>query len=201
MGPAQDSAVGRAPVWSFVLRVVAWLAPCFALWYFIAPWQARVVAWIAKVLIGFDGQGLIAKLEFNERLVTFVTTIDVHAGAQVGVLAPDVNPMVYTFGLPLFLALMLGCKANWQRILVGIALLLPFEAVSVAFDVLSQVVIKSGYEATVRSGYSSFGREIVALGYQLGSLILPTVAPILAWGFLERKFVMEKILENAKEPS
>ena len=36
--------------------------------------------------------------------------------------------------------------------------------------------------------------EWVALGYQLGTLIFPTVTPVLAWGLLERRFVAEKLL-------
>ncbi|MGZ5033453.1 MAG: exosortase H-associated membrane protein, partial [Usitatibacter sp.] len=32
-------------------------------------------------------------------------------------------------------------------------------------------------------------REVIALGYQVGSLILPTLAPIAAWAIFSRHFI------------
>jgi hypothetical protein len=195
MGESGEAAVGRSAIWAFVLRVLAWLPVFFALWYVAAGWQGRLVAWIARFFISLDGQGLVTGLEFGNRVITFVTKIEIHEAGRVAVVTPEVSALIYTFGLPLFLALMLAAKASWQRILVGAIVLLPFEAWGVAFDALSQIAIRSGYEATVRSGYSATGREVIALGYQLGALIFPTVTPILAWGFLERRFVAEKLMQ------
>jgi mannitol-specific phosphotransferase system IIBC component len=89
---------------------------------------------------------------------------------------------------------MLASKASWRRILLGVAVLLPFEAWGVAFDVLTQIAIRSGFEVSLHSGYSAWGREVLALGSQLGALIFPTVAPIVTWGFLERRFIAEKLM-------
>ncbi|HLX24305.1 MAG TPA: exosortase H-associated membrane protein [Usitatibacter sp.] len=182
-----------SPVWQFVLRAFAWLPLCFAAWYFAADWYARPLGWIARFLVSLDGQGLVTSLEFGNRVIVFVTRLEIHEGVRTGVLTPEVSALVYTFGLPLFLALMLASKASWRRILLGVAVLLPFEAWSVAFDALTQIAIRSGFEVTVRSGYSAWGREVLALGYQLGALIFPTVAPIITWGFLERRFIAEKL--------
>ncbi len=194
MGGPREGAVTISPVWRFVLRVFAWLPLCFAAWYFAANWHARPIGWIARFLISLDGQGLVTAVEYGNRVIVFVTRLEVHEGGKIGVLTPEVSSLVYTFGLPLFLALMLASKASWRRLLLGVAVLLPFEAWSVAFDVLTQIAIRSGFDVSVRSGYSAWGREVLALGYQMGALIFPTVAPIIAWGFLERRFVAEKLM-------
>ena len=94
------------------------------------------------------------------------------------------------------MALMLAANAGWRRILLGAVVLLPFEVWGVAFDVMSQITIRSGYEAQMSSGYSSSARELVALCYQLGTLIFPTVTSIFMWGFLERRFVTEKLMRG-----
>jgi hypothetical protein len=198
MGGAQENpAVRISGVWAFVLRVFAWLPVIFVAWYFTADGLARPVAWLARFFTSLDGQGLITGIEFGPKVITFVTKLEIHSGGQAGVVTPEVSVLVYTYGLPLFFALMLASKASWQRILLGFAVLLPFEASSVAFDALTQIAIRSGYEATLQSGYSAWGREVLALGYQMGVLIFPTVAPILVWGFLERRFIAEKVVQAA----
>jgi hypothetical protein len=66
------------------------------------------------------------------------------------------------------------------------------QAWSIAFDFLAQLV-RAGPEAMARANLVGWRAEAVALGYQLGSLIFPAVAPVITWAALRRSFIQELI--------
>ena len=168
------------PIWRFALRALAWLAPCFALWYLIAPWYDRPAAWLARMLIDAWHDGLVDALEIQPHLVTFVTSLDVHAQGGVGRLLLEVNPLLYGFGAPLLAALLLASRAPWTKLLLGLAALLPFQAWGIAFDFLAQIV-RTGAGVSAQAGLLGWRTEFVALAYQVGSLIFPALAPVALW--------------------
>jgi hypothetical protein len=178
-----------ASVGSFVLRILAWLAPCFALWHFSAPYYGMLVGRLARLLVDSLHPGLVEAVERSGAELAFVTTLAHSVGGRDAVLAPEVNPMVYTFGLAFFVALMLAARASPGRVLAGAALLMPFQAWGVAFDFLAQVGVRLGPEISRQAGFSDTGRELIALGYQAGSLIFPTLVPVLAWAAFNRGFI------------
>jgi hypothetical protein len=175
---------------TFVLRTFLWLPPCFAAWYFSAQYHAAVAGWLARASVNQFRPGLVSALERSGLDLVFVTSIKVHpAPGQTALLLPEVNPLLYTYGLALFVALMLAARATWWKILVGVALLLPFQSWGIAFDFLMQVGIRLGPDVAAQAELSGWRREAVALGYQIGSLILPSFIPVLLWAFFNRLFV------------
>jgi hypothetical protein len=113
--------------------------------------------------------------------LVFVTTIVVHpAPTQTGVLLMDVDPMLYTYGLPFFVALMLAARAKGWKVLAGAVVLLPFQAWGIAFDFLAQVV-RTGADVSAQAGLSGWRSEGVALAYQAGSLLFPVLVPVALW--------------------
>ncbi len=179
----------RSAVWRFALRALAWLAPCFAAWYWTAAWLARPAAWLARAAIWLADGGIVNGLEWEEGIARFVTNIEMSASpAQAAVLLVEVNPLLYTYGIAIVAALMLASRASWRKLLLGVALLLPFQAWGIAFDVLAQIV-RAGPQAASQVSLVGWKAEGVALGYQLGSLIFPTLAPVLLWAGMGRSFI------------
>ena len=122
--------------------------------------------------------------------LVFVTTLEVQqATGQAALLVPEVNPLLYTFGLAFFVALMLAARAPWGKILAGAVLLLPFQAWGIAFDFLAQVGIRLGPEVAAQAGLSGWRTEAIALGYQVGALILPSLMPVVLWAIFNRPFI------------
>ncbi len=119
-----------------------------------------------------------------------MTTLQVNpAAGQIGVLVPEVNPLVYTYGLAFFLALMLAARARWWTIPAGMALLLPFQGWGIAFDLLAQVGIKLGPAVAAQAGLGGWRVEAIAIGYQIGTLILPSLVPVVLWVTFKRPFI------------
>jgi hypothetical protein len=174
----------------FVLRTLLWLPPCFAAWYFSAQYHAAIAGGLARLLANQLTSGIVSALEQSGFDLVFVTTLEVHpAPGQTALLLPEVNPLLYTYGLALFLALMLATRAKWWKILVGAAVLLPFQSWGIAFDFLAQVGIKLGPEVAAQAGLLGWRSELIALGYQIGSLIFPSLVPVVLWAVSSREFI------------
>jgi len=178
----------------FVLRVFLWLPVAFAAWYLCAPQYSAMAGAVAHAIVDFFAAGTVSAVERSGLDLSFVTRIEVHrAGSGAGVLLVDVNPLIYTYGLALYLALMLAARARVWKLLVGAAFLLGFQGWGIAFEFLADIAIKLGPGVSAHVGLTGWRREAVALGYQVGCLILPSLAPVVLWALLNRAFV-ERIL-------
>ena len=171
----------------FILRVFLWLPPCFGAWYLAAPFHTELAAGFARFFVAIFNGLLVSATENGTDLV-FVTTLKVDQAGKAGLLTVDVNPLVYTYGLALFLALMLATRARLWRLVAGAAILLPFQGWGIGFDFLAQVGAKLGPDIAAQAGLLG-SREFIALAYQLGNLLLPSLVPVMVWVALERRFI------------
>ena len=174
-------------VWRFAARVLLWLAPMLFAWYLVAPWYDPIPTWIARGILGVYRAGLVLGVETQGRMLSVVTSIvPAHAAQQDALVTIDVNPLAYTYGLALFMALALASRAAWRRIALGAAVLLPFQAWGIAFDGVASL-IRFGFADA--AGLTDWRGEVAALNYQLGSLIFPTLVPVITWAALDWPFV------------
>ena len=174
----------------FILRTLAWLPVCFAIWFWTATYVAPVVGSLARVSIAAFAPRLVTGLERDGIDLVFVTGLEIHpAPGQAALVLVDINPLVYTYGLGLFAALMLAARSRLWKLAVGALSLLPFQAWGVAFDFLVQVGVTLGPEVAVQAAFTSAQREAIALGYQAGALIFPTLAPVALWACLNQPFL------------
>jgi len=187
------SSSGRSPLARFVLAVLAWLPVTFVVWYFAAP----LILWPATLLtdlVARAGFGdLVTAVEQNAAVVTFATSLKAGQAIAGGVVAVEVNALLYSFGLPMFAALTLAAhEPHWLRALaIGYAVLVPAIAWGVLADFLKNIAITAAPQVASQAGFSPIQRELIVFAFQFGSLILPTVAPAIVWvlmhrGFLER---------------
>jgi len=180
----------------FVLRAFLWLAPCFAAWYYLASVHSAFVGGFAWMLAGLVAPGVVSGFEREGFELVFVTTLEMQrAPGLTAVLIREVNPLLYTYGLALFVAMMLGSRCGWRPILAGSAMLLPFQAWGIAFDLLSQLAISLGPEIAAQAGLADWRREVIALAYQVGALMLPSLVPVMLWAAFNRTF-MARALET-----
>jgi hypothetical protein len=182
----------RGRLGGFVAKVFAWLPVMFAVWYFAAP----LLMWPAVLLVDLVARwgcsDIVRAVEQARTVVTFATTIKPgSASTQGGEITVDVDLLLYSFGLPLYAALVLAAKEpRWPRLLiVGYAVLMPFVAWGVLADFLKNVAITMGPQIASQTGFVAWQREAIAFAYQFGALILPTVVPAVAWVLAHRAFL------------
>ncbi len=182
----------QRPLGTFVVKVIAWLPAAFLVWYFAAPvllWPAaRLVELVARTGFGDFVRGV----EQSGATLTFATALRPgESGPGSGQITVDVNMLLYAFGLPLYAALVLAAREphRTRRLTVGYAALMPFVAWGVLADFLKNVAITAGPLVASQTGFVAWQRETIAFAYQLGTLILPTVVPAVAWVLTHRAFL------------
>src|SRR5688572_25911351 len=145
-----------SPLARFVIKVLAWLPVAFAVWYFTAP----VILWPVKLLLevivrtGFPD--LVRSIDQSGAVYAFATTLKPgQAAGPAGNITVDVNVLLYAFGLPLFVALVLAAREpGWVRKLaIGYAILIPFIAWGVLADFLKNIAITSGPLVASQTGF------------------------------------------------
>lgn len=177
------------PLGRFVLRVFLWLPLGFAAWYLAAPYHSAVAAGFARFFVALFNAALISATEQQATDLVFVTRLQVQqAPGQTGVIAIEVNPLIYTYGLAFFLALMLAARARWWKILAGAAILLPFQGWGIGFDFLAQIGAKLGPEVAAQAGLLG-SREAIALAYQVGNLVFPSLVPVALFVAFARPYI------------
>ena len=175
------------PLRAFVIRVFLWLPATFAAWYFGSQYLTAMATGFARFYIALFNGLLVSATETGTEVV-FVTTVKVQQAQGAGMLTVDVNPLIYTYGVAIFLALMLASRARAWRVAAGVAILLPFQGWGIGFDFLAQVGTKLGPEVAAQAGLLG-AREAIALAYQAGTLIFPSLVPVAVWVALDQCFV------------
>ena len=171
--------------------MIAWLPVAFATWYVLAPvilWPAR---WLAALVAHGAFGDLVRGVEAHGATLSFVTTLKAGRADATGVLTVDVNMLLYSFGLPLFVALTLaaGEPRRSRSLFIGYLAMLPFVAWGVIADFLKNIAITAPALVASQAGFSALDRDIIAFAYQFGSLILPSIVPAVAWVLTHRAFL------------
>ncbi len=182
----------RSPLGGFVVKVFLWLPAAFVVWYFAAPVLTWPAALIVELVARLGLADIVQGVERARAELTFATTLKPGAtSTQAGEIAVGVDLLLYSFGLPLYAALVLAAKEpGWPRhLLVGYAVLIPFVAWGVLADFLKNVAITMGPQIASQTGFVAWQREAIAFSYQFGALILPTVVPVVTWVLTHRAFL------------
>jgi hypothetical protein len=160
----------------------------FAAWYTAAGPLSWIPGRIAAPVIGAIAGGP-ASMGLQERALVYTVTLEQpyrpggasRVAAEIEVLAAK-----FTYGIALFLALAVAAKESRQPlgIAVGCAALVALPAFGIAFEALKTLGTTPSLEPFLRWGAGT--REAIALGYQVGTLLLPTLGPIAIWLALAR---------------
>jgi hypothetical protein len=197
-----DTAAPRAaerPLAGFIVRVFAWLPLAFAVWYVAAPVLMWPVALTVRLVVRMQLAPLVRAIEQAGATLVFVTTLGAGTtSARPTEVTVDVDMLLYAYGLPLFAALTLAARSPKlaRRLAVGYVVLVPFIAFGVLAEFLKTVAIAAGPALAAQAAFAGWQRELIAVAYQLGALILPATVPAITWVLAHRVF-----LERLRTPS
>lgn len=190
----------RWPLLAFFLRAALLLVVSTVLWLPVADWAMRPAATLAGTALGLAFPWWAGESHYRGDTLELDTRIEVAvaAGQARGELVVDAQPARYGYGLPMLLALLLAARARHRlrKLAVGILVLIPCQAFSIALVLLKQAALGSGAAATGQTGFGPWQLEAVALGYQFGVLLLPSLAPMIVWLLLDRSFLAALVLEG-----
>lgn len=182
----------------FALWVLFWLPICFAVWYFSSIMFVVPLADIVNLLSTTLLSEVVSAVEPDGNKLLVVLAMEVKGDStgvmRTGEMLFELNPLIYGYCIPLYTALLLASPGSEGRKtvawLIAMVLLFLVQALCIQAEILKIVAIDLVEETRPLLGFPNWGYEVVALLYQLGFLILPSVTPIGIWLFQFRDFVM-----------
>ncbi|MDM8546731.1 exosortase H-associated membrane protein [Candidatus Venteria ishoeyi] len=196
--PKPQKIAAQPRIDAFVLRILLLLPFCFGLWFLLSLPLLAPVAWLSDGLLKLFYPDLIAEVVQQVYTLDVITRIDsqhIDVSNQ-GLLVLTVNPLLYGYGIPLLVALMLaglnpGPLGNlfW----VWLCLLLPIQVFGVVMAILHTLVFEMPVSVAMQVTDSETGRNILALINQFSSLILPGLTPFIIWFYLQQDYLLELI--------
>lgn len=184
----------------FGLSAFAWMVVLTLLWTKVSPWTSYPVAALSHFALEQGAPMWVRTVHKSPGAMEVETTIEVQvpeAGGRRAEISVEANPGRYAYGLPILWALLLAARGPGRiaRALGGYLLLLPAQAFSLTVYLLMQMVLAAQVSArTLRA--SPWQLEAIVYGYQVGSLVLPTLVPIVLWLWLDRQFVNDVVLRG-----
>ena len=191
----------RATIWGFFVAALAWFLALTVIWMQVSAWTSYPAAALAHIALGTGASQWVRAVHKEPGRIEVDTRVVVPLPAQgdrkgVAELIAEVETSRYAYGLPLFLALLLATRGRHlvRKALAGYVILLVPQGFSLVFNILKQIIVAGGSPATL--GAAAWQMEGIALGYQFGSLLLPTLAPVLLWLWFDRAFFSSIIVEG-----
>ena len=104
-----------------------------------------------------------------------------------------VNPLIFSYGLPLLFGLVMGSDVSWLRkfviMLIGYSVITLVQIWGVVWQSLKMLSFNFGEQTHAIVLSHGVSDASIALGYQLGTLIFPALAPIFVWVLSNRPLV------------
>ncbi|UCU99742.1 exosortase H-associated membrane protein [Acidovorax radicis] len=189
-----------SPLTTFVVFAFGWIVVLTAVWSQVSPWTSYPVGVLSHIALeqGAPMWVRTVRLEPGNMEVDFAVSVT-DANGRRGEITVDASPARYAYGLPIFLALLLAARGKKRigRAVAGYLLLLPAQAFSLTFYVLMQLVL--AVQLNIRAlRLEQWQMELIVYAYQLGALVVPTLAPIVLWLWLDKKFVTDVVMRGWK---
>lgn len=192
------------PLRQFLLMVFALLLPCFALWNFASSWLALpaigfgnmiLTGWLPDIVQSFFARGADAIL------VTQFGELDGrHVPAQQAgdALAFVLNTRILSYSIPFYTMLhfALARENLWSRYFSGFIALYVLLVIGLVSMALKDLMVNLGTTFVDHPGAAIPHPAVIALLYQLNVLLVPTLGPIIIWGWQNREAALFNTLLN-----
>ncbi len=189
-----------SPARYMFINAILWLPLGFFLWFLFGSVFVLPVGKMAAALAHLTLPEVFNEVVQTGKLLEFDTLLDATAaaGGRKAVFVVAINPMIYGYGIPVLLALVMSTPLStrqrvWQLV-IGWSLVLLVQAFGVYAELLKNLLFKLGPAGRQALADTVFVPDLVALMYQTGYLILPGVVPIATWVLLNRDFVQRLVM-------
>lgn len=174
-----------------------WMIFGFMLWFYLSAFHgapARIMAdYILSDILGDSFRQIIVEPNQNFLFQVETNIQYLFRDGTEELLGFIVNPLVYSYGLPLLFGLVMGSDVNWLRklviMLIGYASITLVQVWGVVFQSLKMLAFNFGEQSHVFVTQAGVSDSTIAMGYQLGTLIFPALIPIFVWVLTNRPLV------------
>jgi len=194
-----------SPLTIFVLSAFGWIVALTLLWSQVSAWTSYPVGVLSHIALEQGAPMWVRQVHLKPGSMEVDTSVAVpvpSAGGRRAEITIDASPGRYAYGLPIFLGLLLAARGKGRavRAVAGYVLLLPVQAFSLTFYTLMQILLATQLNFRLLR-IEQWQMELIVYGYQVGSLVVPTLAPILLWLWMDKKFVAEVVMRGWRGPA
>ena len=194
-----------SPLAVFVLSAFGWIVALTLLWSQVSAWTSLPVGALSHIALEQGAPLWVREVRVAAGSMEVDTAVAVplpQAGGRRAEITVEASPGRYAYGLPIFLALLLAARGKGRvaRAVAGYVLLLPAQAFSLTFYVLMQIVLATQLDVRILR-IAQWQMELIVYGYQVGSLVVPTLTPILLWLWMDKRFVSEVVVRGWRAPA
>lgn len=166
-----------------------WMLFGFMVWYYASAWHGVPVRLVAEQLLHWVlGDSFYNIIANPDRAYLFQVQTRIPFTFPDGTQEPlgfIVNPLVYGFGLPLLFGLMMATEQPLLRKLgvlaIGYLVISMVQVWGVFWQCLKTLAFNFGPQAAGVIADTPIPESAIALCYQLGVLIFPSLAPVIVW--------------------
>ncbi len=174
-----------------------WMLFGFMLWFYLSAFHGAPARMMAEAvlsnILGDSFRQIIVEPNQNFLFQVETNIQYVFKDGTQEALGFIVNPLVYSYGLPLLFGLVMGSDVSWLRkfviMLIGYSTITLVQVWGVVFQSLKMLAFNFGEQSHVFVTQAGVSDDAIALGYQLGTLILPALIPIFVWVLTNRPLV------------
>ena len=174
-----------------------WMLFGFMLWFYLSAFHGLPSRMAADAILGqILGSNFhqIVVVPEQHYLFQVETTIPfTFRDGTTEALGFVVNPLVYSYGLPLLFGLVMGSDVGWLRkifiLLLGYVTITAVQIWGVVWQSLKMLAFNFGSQTHQIVTDAGISDSAIALSYQLGTLIFPALAPIFVWVLTNRPLV------------
>ena len=182
----------KASITRFAGFTLLWLPVTFALWYYSAPAHAELVGQIMQWLVNATFPihvPMVRKEAVLEFLLSVPASMSRRGGDGLVQATITLDILIYSCGIPLYLALMLatpGILSRWRPVLMGLGCLLIYEVtalfVSTCYNTLNMLHM-IGADSHWLFGLP-WSPQLNLLAQTTFALVLPSALAVFLWAAL-----------------
>ena len=180
-----------------LILATLWMLFGFMLWFYLsafhgAPARIAVDAILGQILGSNFHQVIV---EPNQHFLFQVETNIpfTFRDGTTEALGFIINPLIFSYGLPLLFGLVMGSDVSWLRkgmiLLIGYVTITGVQIWGVVWQSLKMLAFNFGSQTHQIVTDAGISDSAIALSYQLGTLIFPALAPIFVWVLTNRPLV------------
>jgi hypothetical protein len=178
-----------ASLFELILLAALWMLFGFMMWYYLSAFHGIPVRLVSNAILS----ALLDDSYYNiianpDRMYLFQVQTRIpfeFPDGSVGALGFIVNPLIYSWGLPVLFGLEMGVEASWRRkiitLMIGTFAIFTVQVWGVVWETLKELAFTFGGSAGQVVANAGISPELIALCYQLGVLILPPLVPVFIW--------------------
>jgi len=184
-----------------------WMLFGFMVWYYLSAFHgfpARIAAdAILGEILGSNFHQIVVNPDQHYLFQVETTIPFTFRDGTTEALGFIVNPLIFSYGLPLLFGLVMGSDVGWRRkifiFLLGYVTITAVQIWGVVWESLKMLSFNFGDQTHQIVQDAGISDAAIALSYQLGTLILPALAPIFVWVLTNRRLVEQFVGWGAEQ--